>query len=702
VARSKNARIIWARDDILKAEIHSHHACRLPRHYRPNTALFGHHSAATDLATPAMNRPGGPRIERGPSATATVELPGALSSRSLLILFILSLALAIFKWCTLLTVMDMDPSFWIKEFFRYATGEVPYRDFYWPYGPLPAMLFAYSLRLFGMRIEVLQVVIDLLSLINVFAFYRLAVRLLPETLAFWASVTFIAIGATVTTYFSLFGLVAYTPAIHVAAIGLMLLLTEVVIYLDTGSCRLWLSALSSFLACAAKQETLAASVIVVGSLCLFDRWLWFQGKTISAWLTHYVKLGLACFVPAALLYIQWGQIAGWTKFLACLSGFGLAKTACPWWPTGFGLLGAASSLAKAAFILLIGALFCYRKNWPSRLPRRSMVVLLAAISMAVFLYAEWGLFADLIAGSGSMGKRIARFGQELLSTRSVLRPVLWAGMALSVVLAWKTLKLLRTSRKTPLDPEIIKWLLLLTCAAFLCLRSLFGTILVSTALEVPAIAYPFLILLGPWLWYNGLRWCQPEASAFELRRMRTLVIAALVCYSMVRLAGGYPALLDPKLYRSIETRAGTVRLAEAVTEKPLIEYVLAHTEPGEYLLSMPFAGAMNFFTDTREPTYSSLFFQLRPSQLIQQEDLTRIQQHPPRLVLAREGPHFSTLYGIAGDVGCVAPNLVWLPKKPSSDPDYVFPFVDYLTRNYHASRQFGPWIIYERSEVLAP
>ena len=285
----------------------------------------------------------------------------------------------------------------------------------------------------------------------------------PETLAFLGERNGReAIGATVTTYFSLFGLVAYTPAIHVAAIGLMLLLTEVVIYLDTGSCRLWLSALSSFLACAAKQETLAASVIVVGSLCLFDRWLWFQGKTISAWLTHYVKLGLACFVPAALLYIQWGQIAGWTKFLACLSGFGLAKTACPWWPTGFGLLGAASSLAKAAFILLIGALFCYRKNWPSRLPRRSMVVLLAAISMAVFLYAEWGLFADLIAGSGSIGKRIARFGQELLSTRSVLRPVLWAGMALSVVLAWKTLKLLRTSRKTPLDPEIIKWLLLLT------------------------------------------------------------------------------------------------------------------------------------------------------------------------------------------------------------------------------------------------
>ena len=181
-----------------------------------------------------------------------------------------------------------------------------------------------------------------------------------------------------------------------------------------------------------------------------------------------------------------------------------------------------------------------------------------------------------------------------------------------------------------------------------------------------------------------------------------LLVAALVFYSILRFVGGYPVLLDPKLYTSIETRAGTVRLADTVTEKPLIDYVLAHTKPGEYLMSMPFAGAMNFFTDTREPTYSTLFFQLRPSQPIQQEDLTRIQHHPPRLVLAREGPHFSTLYGISGDVGCVAPSLVWLPKKPSSDPDYVYPFVDYLMHSYHVSRQFGPWVVYERGDVLTP
>ena len=217
------------------------------------------------------------------------------------------------------------------------------------------MLFAYSLRLFGMRIEVLQVVIDLLSLINVFAFYRLAVRLLPETLAFWASVTFIAIGATVTTYFSLFGLVAYTPAIHVAAIGLMLLLTEVVIYLDTGSCTASgcrLAQLFPGLCCQTGdpggQRDCCRLTVLVSS-----RWLWFQGKNrFSAWLTHYVKLGLACFVPAALLYIQWGQIAGWTKFLACLSGFGLAKTACPWWPTGLVLLGAAQLTREERLFIL--------------------------------------------------------------------------------------------------------------------------------------------------------------------------------------------------------------------------------------------------------------------------------------------------------------------------------------------------------------
>src|SRR5271165_2970667 len=196
-----------------------------------------------------MNRPGDPTIERELN-TSTKALSCTLSLRALLILLAFSLVMAGLKWCTLITVMDMDPSWWIKEFFRYAAGEMPYREFYWPYRPLPIMVFAYSLRLFGMRIETLQVVIDVLSLINVFTFYRLAVRRIPGTLAFWTSITFIAIGVTVTTYFSLFGLVAYTPAVHIAAIGLMLLLTEVVFYVDSGICRFWLWALGSGLACA--------------------------------------------------------------------------------------------------------------------------------------------------------------------------------------------------------------------------------------------------------------------------------------------------------------------------------------------------------------------------------------------------------------------------------------------------------------------
>src|ERR1700692_3503624 len=78
------------------------------------------------------------------------------------------------KWCKLNSLLFLDPAWWLNEYGRYARGELPYRDFYWPYGPLSADIFAAAMRVFGAHFEVAQVVIDLLSLVVLVLVYKIA------------------------------------------------------------------------------------------------------------------------------------------------------------------------------------------------------------------------------------------------------------------------------------------------------------------------------------------------------------------------------------------------------------------------------------------------------------------------------------------------------------------------------------------------
>jgi hypothetical protein len=593
------------------------------------------------------------------------------------------------KWGKLNSLLLLDPAWWLNEYSRYARGELPYRDYYWPYGPLSADVFGWALRLFGVRFGVVQTVMDVLSIAVVAFVYAIARRLVPPPLGELTAMWLIAVGITASTFFTLFSLIGYTPAVQVAAAGLLLMMWAVFAYIADGHSRTIWVAIGAWVACLSKQETLLAAVVVFLLLAAFDRRLHFVGRPASDWLRRYLLLGFICFSVPVLIYIGWATSSGWSKFLACMQGFGLASIACPWWPTGFGVIGALVALGKACIVLAFASIFV--PGWRARLAGWYWLVWLIALSAAVGAVAfEWRLYADFLFGRGSLLERVQREAIELLSTSSILRPVLWAGYVYGGAIVIAALR-----NSGMLTSVQLRDLILIAVPGVMSVRSLFGSIIALDALEVPAIAYPFLLLAGPYLLYSALtqsrthneaKWTiNPGAIAF--------CAAILISYSIIRLVGGYQVLLSNTSFPTVETPAGRVRLKMSATEKPILDYILANTNPSQTILEMPFGGGMSFATARKQPTYSTLFIQLRPPQAIQQEDLRRFVANPPALVIAPEEPRLGTLYGCAGTQGCAFPGLVWQPNQPTSDPRYIFPIVDYIQRKYRVDRKIGEWIL---------
>jgi hypothetical protein len=587
------------------------------------------------------------------------------------------------KWLKLNSLVSMDPGWWMNQAGRMASGEMPYRDYFWPYGPLSIAVLAYPMRWFGLRFVVVQVTVDLLSIAVVVLIYVLAKRVLPAPLPEACCILLVCIGITVATYFSLFSLISYTPSVHVAGIGLLLLMLGCVRHVQAGRIErknLVLMVVGSWIACLGKQEPLLASVVAMAALAWLDRSLVFASNR-SAWLRHYGWLGLACFAPPAVVYGAVIFAAGWTKFSGNMRDFGVSSISCAWWPTGYGLLGAVAALGAALLAVACGSLV--RPGiWLRRFRAGAPLLWIAApVAAAFFMAFEWDIFSGLLFGEGSALHRLNQYGPRLFSSSSFLRPVLWSSIALELWIVWQWASGRKRTEGAAVD------LLLILVPVVMSTRSLFGSTLAPT-LEVPAISYPFLIFLVPYLFFRAMR--MPDAGASVSPIPAWTCVALMVLYSVVRITGGYSQLWG--LFPEVHTRAGTVRLAEAPTEAALYDYVVRNTPPGGAILEVPFGGGLAFAAHLRTPTYSNAFAYLEPPEEIQEEDRRRVEADPPSFVIGNSNdPRLSTLYGTRGTLGCSFPAILWLPNRPSSQPDYVFPFYRVLEEKYRVDRDFGNW-----------
>ncbi len=271
------------------------------------------------------------------------------------------------------------------------------------------------MRAFGSTFAVVQTVVDVLSAAVVYLVYRISRQLIPAPLPALTSICLVAVGITARTYFSLFSLIGYTPSVHAGAVGVLLMMDAALAYIADGRRRLVRISLGAWVACLSKRETLAAAVLIFILLALGDRKLWFSGKKKQQWLKVYAIQSLSCFLLPLLLYLAWGEVAGWTKFAACLQGFGLSSLACPWWPNGYGLTGAVVALVEGGLVFLLGCLWV--PDLRRRLSRRPLLVSACALVAAAGVVAfEWRIFSDLLSGAGGIGQRIRRDGVEFFST----------------------------------------------------------------------------------------------------------------------------------------------------------------------------------------------------------------------------------------------------------------------------------------------
>jgi hypothetical protein len=617
-------------------------------------------------------------------------LKGASTARTigLAVLVLLTAAAIWLKWGKLNSLLTDDPAWWLNEYARYARGELPYHDYYWPYGPLSADIFAWPMRWLGVRFAVVQTIVDVLSALIVVLVYKIARRLMPPPLPEITGIWLVAVMITVHTYFSLFSMIGYTPSVHVSAIGLLLMMWAVFAYLDDGRPRIAWIALGAWVACLAKHEPALAAVFIYGLLALFDRGLWFEGRARSAWLRRYVALGFLCFLPPLAAYAGWAVTAGWSKFSSCLTGFGLAAGACPWWPTGYGLVGALVALGEAWILLAIASLFL--PAWRSRFGDRYWMVWIVAFCAAAGAIAfEWPWYARLLFGPGGLFSRLSVVAENLLSTSAILRPVLWVSYIVAGAIVVSAIQ-----KRLVLDRRQLRDLILVGVPCLMSVRSLFGSTLAPN-LEAPAIAYPFLLLVGPYLLYSTLVSRGSKSQQGGSTAMRAIAYCAvlMIGYSIVRLVGGYPTQLSNASFGQIETPAGRLWLQKSEVEKPILDYVLANTAPSDTILDLPVGGGLSFSTGRSELSFTTLMIQLRPPGEIQQEDLRRIQAHPPAVVVAARKSHLGTLYGTEGTFGCVFPRFVWQRNQLSSDPSYIYPVVDFLQRNYRVDRTIGDWVL---------
>ena len=607
--------------------------------------------------------------------------------RNLIAILLLCCLFGYLRWLKLDTLVWGDPALWLAQGQRVAAGELPYRDFSWSYPPLAALMLGWTMKVFGVAFTVAQVFTDLASLAVVMLAYALIRLLLPRFLHLPVMVCLIAMGGTSLMFFSLFSFLTYIPALQVGAAGFLLLLVGVLSYLRTGELRAhtWLAmAVGAFVAEYTKPEPLFAALCTLGLLAFVDRHYWFAEKRTAEWFWHYARVATACLGPVLAAYLWMGSVAGFRNMQSGITGYGLARTACPWWPTGLGIFGAAASLGEAAFLAAALSLTRYRR-FSTRFGRTYYYGLAAGFAgvclyVAYVVCTNWALFT----GSSTVLEKLRNSAPSTLWSSAVLLPVMWSSIALWF---WRVFGLIRSGGRSS-SAASVNQLLLLTGPVVMSSRGWFNWHLGLTT-SVPAICYSLFIVLAPYLIWRWLASAGPGSDLESVRRLPGATLVTLfLAYALLRVAGGYSSLLSNRPYQDLRTLAGDIRLSDLAVDSEIYDFVIKNSRPTDTVLDIPYGGGMNVATHRLSPLFTMQFQQLRIPDDLLEKDLERIRARPPKVVIAKNEPNYGVYYGLEGCL-CAFPHVVWLPATSNVVADKVFPAVDYIRQNYRVSKIVG-------------
>jgi hypothetical protein len=633
-------------------------------------------------------------IHQAPAQSRDSERFSSADLGNIVVILALSAAAAFLMWTKVHSLIWFDPALWLQEALRMARGLAPYRDFLWMYPPAPIALIGWGLRAFGEKFEVAQLLIDAVSLLVVVACYLWVRRLFSRNLHAISVGLVIAVMATSQTYFSLFSFLTYgAPSLHFAALGVLVFVIGTLRYLERGerdSGATWLMALGAVIALTSKPESIVVTLGVFAILACLDRFATFREANLQSWAAHYARWALVCFAPAAIAYLAVGVWAGFGNMARGISGNGIAQMSCPWWPTGFGVLSVASALGLAIFVFAVASLAEYSR-WLAFLGKKRYALVWTAALAGFFVYAsrEAVLNHDLLSGPLPLAAKLRHMLPDLLATSAVFLSGLWS---IVVYWIWLAMKLLR---QQAVPKSRLALLVVLTVPVAFSVRGLFGS-LMSGLPEVPAADYPFVLMLTPYVLLRVLSLPHglPPVLRIEAPSRPSAVVAALMLlYITVRVVGGWHDVLSPARYTALDTVAGRVHVRDFEDTRDVYRYVIAHTNPTDSILEIPWGGGIGFATGRPSYSFTTLWIQVRTPESVQARDLAIIRAHPPRVIVASSASHLGSYYGVMGNNGCTFPCITWMPNRLSWRPGYVYPAIQWIEDNYRIDKRVGEWVL---------
>ena len=599
------------------------------------------------------------------------------------------------RWLRLGTFWG-DAGRWMYEAYRSSAGEHVYAEYMWTYPPLSLWVVAGAFRMFGATFLTAQVVLSIVSTVSVVLMWYAARRLLRPGLALLVALVLAGICASSASDFAFFSLRIYTPALLTGLAGSLLLLIGSLDYMAGAGSRARAyaaMATGAFIALLSKHEFAVAAVATYFAVVLIDRTGPFRDTTAWPWLRRAIVLGALLFVPASVAYAWTGMSVGWRNLGLSMSGYGTVDVACPLWPTGLGVFGAIAALAQAVLMVTAASVVAcvVRRRAPTR---AELLLWVGGIASAVVIAAYMPYAVDNYPPNalGMLGGAVS----YLLSLRGFFIPAMWLALIGVAITGWRML--IAVVRRDPVDPETARYFLVVSVAAALCVRSMFGGTLANLS-TTPIGAVPFLLLFAVVLIERVfsrpgdriLLW----TDAVQARTVRTSLIGLIVGYAAVKTAASL-AFASRQDYERLETRSGRVVLNDGGLSRDVYRYVEEHTDPEDRILDIPYSGGTSFASRRRSPIFSTLLLAQRLPEDLLQRDRDQLATRGAALVIVPDLPDFGSYYGLNPKLGCTFPRLAW---EFEPDPALVVPrqpVIDYVAANYVEQARF------RHIRILAP
>ncbi len=498
-----------------------------------------------------------------------------------------------------------DFGWWHDLVRRYVHGEIPYKDFTWPYPPLSLYIYGWLAEAFGDSFLVLRLIPMVITVLIAFMVFFIARHCVPKKVMPLMVMASMIMGVSNSSYGGeTLGIGMYTPAVPLGILLSLVCLFASIKYILTSSKHwLYLMGVGFSGALLAKQDFWMPVAVCVLIVSIYQ---WQMRSTIKGLRWEVIRWMLPALVLCVTGYLLVIMRAGLPEFMGSVFGHAFV---------GSGIRRASPTLLNVTdgfFHLSAFAILGSFLLWRNRLISRNWAFVLLVIACAAIL-----LFAGVRLGvTYEIGSRVASgdttalrtsiggyfYGRAsgakqviLLAIKNVIVQALanaiplFLSFSASIVFLWFFWK----HRKSPI---VKAGLLLATWIVAARMRRLFDRVDVINLLVEPLFFVLAIKIVCVYKNVDGKR-CH-----------RLIFSAAAVFFAIgISLFAFYEA--QPRIrydYEQIMTRKGSIKiLADHAAEFRIAKRLIESNDPGgdSYMITYPqrYLEVLNYMLDKRAP-----------------------------------------------------------------------------------------------------